>query len=117
MARCRCSRGSPLPTVGVMFLVTLLSAAETYFVSSLGTDAIAAASLVVSVILLMTMVSIGGIGGGLSSAIARARGRKGVAEPTCDGAGDAARPQLTLGGLVLGARCRTHVNYSELSIQ
>jgi Na+-driven multidrug efflux pump len=32
-----------------MFLVTLLSAAETYFVSSLGTDAIAAASLVVPV--------------------------------------------------------------------
>jgi hypothetical protein len=46
MARCRCrrcSRGSPLPTVGVMFLVTLLSAEETNFVSSLGTDAIAAA--------------------------------------------------------------------------
>jgi hypothetical protein len=79
MARCRCSRGSPLPAVAVMFLVTLLSAAETYFVSSLGTDAIAAASLVVPVILLMTMVSIGGIGGGLSSAIARAHGRKGVA--------------------------------------
>ena len=39
----------PAPPLGVMFLVTLLSAAETYFVSSLGTDAIAAASLVVSV--------------------------------------------------------------------
>lgn len=63
-----------LPTVAVMFLVTLLSVAETYFVSSLGTDAIAAASLVVPVILLMTMVSNGGIGGGVSSAIARARG-------------------------------------------
>jgi len=32
-----------------MFLVTMLSAAETYFVSSLGTDAIAAALLVVPV--------------------------------------------------------------------
>ncbi|HSW15799.1 MAG TPA: MATE family efflux transporter, partial [Ramlibacter sp.] len=63
-----------LPTVAVMFLVTLLSVAETYFVSSLGTDAIAAASLVVPVVLLMTMVSNGGIGGGVSSAIARARG-------------------------------------------
>jgi putative MATE family efflux protein len=63
-----------LPTVAVMFLVTLLSVAETYFVSSLGTDAIAAASLVVPVMLLMTMVSNGGIGGGVSSAIARARG-------------------------------------------
>ncbi|WP_354686254.1 hypothetical protein [Cupriavidus necator] len=42
-----------LPTVAVMFLVTLLSVAETYFVSALGTDAIAAASLVVPVIVLM----------------------------------------------------------------
>ncbi|ARV20512.1 Multidrug export protein MepA [Curvibacter sp. AEP1-3] len=63
-----------LPTVVVMFLVTLLSVAETYFVSVIGTDAIAAASLVVPVILLMTMVSNGGIGGGVSSAIGRARG-------------------------------------------
>jgi putative MATE family efflux protein len=63
-----------LPTVVVMFLVTLLSVAETYFVSVLGTDAIAAASLVVPVILLMSMVSNGGIGGGVSAAIGRARG-------------------------------------------
>src|SRR5207237_3749902 len=63
-----------LPTVAVMFLVTFLSVAETYFVSSLGTDSIAAASLVVPIVLLMTMVSNGGIGGGVSSAIARARG-------------------------------------------
>lgn len=63
-----------LPTVVVMFLVTLLSVAETYFVSVLGTDAIAAASLVVPVILLMAMVSNGGIGGGVSAAIGRARG-------------------------------------------
>ena len=49
-----------------MLLVTLLSAAEIYFMSSLGTDAIAAASLVVPMILLMTMVSNGGMGGGVS---------------------------------------------------
>lgn len=65
-----------LPTVAVMFLVTLLSIAETYFVSTLGTEAVAAASLVVPVALLVTMVSNGGIGGGVSSAIARARGAK-----------------------------------------
>jgi len=47
MARC-CSRLA-LPTVGLMFLTTMVSAAETYFVSSLGTEAIAAASLVVPV--------------------------------------------------------------------
>ncbi len=63
-----------LPTVIVMFMVTVLSVAETYFVSALGTEAIAAAAMVVPVILLMTMVSNGGIGGGVSSAIARARG-------------------------------------------
>jgi Na+-driven multidrug efflux pump len=43
-------------------------------VSTLGTDAVAAASLVVPVALLVTMVSNGGIGGGVSSAVARARG-------------------------------------------
>jgi putative MATE family efflux protein len=63
-----------LPTVAVLFMTTVLSVAETYFVSSLGMDAIAAASLVVPVMMLMTMVSNGGIGGGVSSAIARARG-------------------------------------------
>jgi putative MATE family efflux protein len=63
-----------LPTVTVLFMSTLLSVAETYFVSALGASAIAAASLVVPVTMLMTMVSNGGIGGGVSSAIARARG-------------------------------------------
>ncbi|NGZ83717.1 MATE family efflux transporter [Duganella aceris] len=63
-----------LPTVVVLFMTTLLSVAETYFVSALGLDAIAAASLVVPVMMLMTMVSNGGIGGGVSSAVARAVG-------------------------------------------
>lgn len=63
-----------LPTVAVMLMQTVLSVAETYFVSGLGVDAIAAASLVVPVMLLMTMVSNGGVGGGVSSAVARALG-------------------------------------------
>jgi putative MATE family efflux protein len=63
-----------LPTVLVLFMTTVLSVAETYFVSVLGVDAIAAASLVVPIALLMAMVSNGGIGGGVSSSIARARG-------------------------------------------
>jgi putative MATE family efflux protein len=63
-----------LPTVVVLSMTTLLGVAETYFVSGLGASAIAAASLVVPVMMLMTMVSNGGIGGGVSSAIARARG-------------------------------------------
>ncbi|WP_266181395.1 MATE family efflux transporter [Dyella humicola] len=71
-----------LPTVAVLFMTTLLSVAETYFVSSLGLKAIAAASLVVPVMLLMTTVASAGIGGGVSSAIARAIGarRQGEAE-------------------------------------
>lgn len=63
-----------LPTGSVMFLSTLLSIAETYFVSSLGVDSIAGASLVVPMVMLMVMMSNGGIGGGVSSAIARAIG-------------------------------------------
>ncbi|WP_295999257.1 MATE family efflux transporter [Rugamonas sp.] len=63
-----------LPTVIVLFMTTVLSVAETYFVSGLGMEAIAGASLVVPVMMLMSMVSNGGIGGGVSSAIARARG-------------------------------------------
>lgn len=63
-----------LPTVVVLFMTTVLSVAETYFVSGLGLNAIAAASLVVPVMMLMSMVSNGGIGGGVSAAIARAMG-------------------------------------------
>ncbi|MDB5981266.1 MAG: family efflux transporter [Pseudomonas sp.] len=63
-----------LPTVAVLLMTTILSVAETYFVSSQGINAIAAASLVVPIMMLMTMVSNGGIGGGVSSSIARARG-------------------------------------------
>lgn len=63
-----------VPTVAVMLMQTVLSVAETYFVSGLGVDAVAAASLVVPVMLLMTMVSNGGVGGGVSSAVARALG-------------------------------------------
>lgn len=63
-----------LPTVSVMFLSALLSVAETYFVSSLGVDTIAGASLVIPMVMLMIMMSNGGIGGGVASAIARAIG-------------------------------------------
>ncbi|MGF6776798.1 putative MATE family efflux protein [Paraburkholderia sp. GAS334] len=65
-----------LPTVAVLFMTTLLGVAETYFVSSLGLKAIAAASLVVPVMIMMTTVSSAGIGGGVSSAIARATGAR-----------------------------------------
>jgi putative MATE family efflux protein len=63
-----------LPTVTVLVVQTFVSVAETYFVSRLGTDAVAGVSLVIPVLMLMTMMSNGAIGGGVSSATARALG-------------------------------------------
>jgi putative MATE family efflux protein len=60
-----------LPTVSVLVVQTLVSVAETFYVSFLGTTAIAGVSLVFPVVMLMTTMSNGGIGGGVSSAVAR----------------------------------------------
>ena len=62
------------PILVVLAVQTLVSVAETYFVGFLGTAAIAGVALVFPLLMLMTMMSNGGIGGGVSSAIARARG-------------------------------------------
>jgi putative MATE family efflux protein len=63
-----------LPTVAVLVVQTLVGVAETYFVSFLGTDALAGAALVFPILMLMQIMSNGGIGGGVSSAVARALG-------------------------------------------
>lgn len=63
-----------LPILVVLAVQTVVSIAETYFVGYLGTDALAGVVLVFPVIMLMTMMSNGGIGGGVASAIARAIG-------------------------------------------
>jgi putative MATE family efflux protein len=63
-----------LPTVVVLVAQTGVGVAETYFVSALGTDALAGATLVFPVLMLMQMMSNGGIGGGVASAVARALG-------------------------------------------
>jgi putative MATE family efflux protein len=59
-------------------LVTMAQAAtgliETYFVGKLGTDALAGMALVFPCVMLMQMISAGAMGGGISSAIARALG-------------------------------------------
>src|SRR5437899_1804810 len=47
---------------------------ETWWVSHLGTDALAGMALVFPVVMLMQMVSAGAMGGGISSAVARALG-------------------------------------------
>jgi putative MATE family efflux protein len=63
-----------LPTVVVLVIQTLVGVTETYFVSFLGTQALAGVALVFPVLMLMQMMSNGGIGGGVSSAVARALG-------------------------------------------
>ncbi|NTA19357.1 MATE family efflux transporter [Agrobacterium tumefaciens] len=63
-----------LPTVVVLVVQTGVGVAETYFISFLGTEAMAGVTLVFPVLMLMQMMSNGGIGGGVSSAVARSIG-------------------------------------------
>jgi putative MATE family efflux protein len=62
------------PNVAVMVVQTAVGLIETYFIGELGTDALAGVSLVFPVLMLMQMMSAGAMGGGISSAIARALG-------------------------------------------
>jgi len=62
------------PVLVVLALQTFVGVVETYFVSVLGSDAVAGVALVFPIFMLMTMMSNGGIGGGVSSAVARAIG-------------------------------------------
>lgn len=62
------------PTVAVLVAQTLVGIAETFYVGRLGTDALAGAALVFPISMLMAMMANGGIGGGVSSAVARATG-------------------------------------------
>jgi putative MATE family efflux protein len=66
--------GLAWPVLVVLALQTFANVAETYFVSFLGTDALAGVALVFPVFMLMVMMSNGGIGGGVASAVARAIG-------------------------------------------
>ena len=62
------------PNVLVMFAQAATGLIETWFVSKLGTDALAGMALVFPSVMLMQMISAGAMGGGISSAIARALG-------------------------------------------
>src|ERR687887_358625 len=83
------------PTVVVLVVQTFVSVIETYFVGFLGTDALAGVALVFPVLMLMQMMSNGGIGGGVASAVARALGggRRGDADAP---ATHAPRPRIAL---------------------
>ena len=63
-----------LPILIVLAVQTTVGVAETYFVSRMGTDAVAGVALVFPLLMLMTMMTAGGFGGGVASAIARAIG-------------------------------------------
>ncbi len=63
-----------LPTMTVLLAQTAVNIAEAYYVGLLGTDALAGAAMVFPIFMLMTMMSNGGIGSGVSSSVARAIG-------------------------------------------
>src|SRR6516162_9454594 len=62
------------PNVLVMLVQASVGLIETYFIGRLGTEALAGVALVFPVVMLMQMMSAGAMGGGISSAIARALG-------------------------------------------
>jgi putative MATE family efflux protein len=62
------------PNVLVMLAQAATGLIETWFVSRLGTDALAGMALVFPGVMLVQMISAGAMGGGISSAIARALG-------------------------------------------
>src|SRR5215475_8412913 len=63
-----------LPTVTVLVAQTAVNIAEAWYVGFLGTDALAGVALVFPVFMMMTMMSNGGFGSGVASAVARAVG-------------------------------------------
>lgn len=65
-----------VPTTLVLVIQTLVGVAETWFIGFLGTEALAGVALVFPVLMLMQMMANGGIGGGVSSVVARALGAK-----------------------------------------
>jgi putative MATE family efflux protein len=62
------------PNILVMLAQTSTGLVETWWISRLGTDALAGMAVVFPVVMLMQMMSQGAMGGGISSAIARALG-------------------------------------------
>jgi putative MATE family efflux protein len=67
------------PGVLLVLFQSMVSVGDTYFVGRLGTEPLAALALVFPLIMLLQMTSAGAMGGGVSSAIARALGSGGAA--------------------------------------
>jgi len=87
------------PNVIIMFAQAATGLIETYWVGKLGTDALAGMALVFPGVMLMQMISAGAIGGGISSAIARALGAGRHADA------DALVLHAIVINIVLGAAC------------
>lgn len=68
------------PNVVVMLAQASTGLIETFWVSRLGTDALAGMALVFPGVMLMQMISGGSLGGGISSAVARALGSRRTAD-------------------------------------
>lgn len=63
-----------IPNLAMLMVQSAVGIAETYFIGLLGTEALAGASLVLPLLMLMQMMSAGAVGGGMASAVARALG-------------------------------------------
>src|ERR1700746_2584281 len=68
------------PNILVILAQASTGLIETWWVSHLGTDALAGMALVFPVVMLVQMVSAGAMGGGISSAVGRALGHGGRGE-------------------------------------
>src|SRR4051794_2880088 len=62
------------PNIAVMVVQSVMSAVDIFYLGRLGSDALAGVALVFPLMMLMITMSAGGMGGGVSSAIARALG-------------------------------------------
>lgn len=80
------------PGIVLALFQTAVSVADTYYIGQLGTESLAGLALVFPMVMLLQMTSAGAMGGGVSSAVARALGA---------GKQDAAR-KLVAHGLVIG---------------
>jgi len=83
------------PGLVLALFQTTVSVADTYYVGRLGTESLAGLALVFPMVMLLQMTSAGAMGGGVSSAVARALGADNP---------DAAR-RLVAHGLVIGLAC------------
>jgi Na+-driven multidrug efflux pump len=62
------------PNMLIMLAQAFTGLIETWWIAKLGTQSLAGMALVFPVVMLLTMISAGSLGGGISSAVARALG-------------------------------------------